>query len=139
MALALQPLQSRCSVAPASQVSVSHAEKQTMSVFDTLAERRYEEWLKKISADDYLPPVAKQDTAIRKSYEGYIFSEVVSHMEEAVQASTTAKREELLEKARQLEFQLVLLLEKRQMPLVAATLQSSLLTHRKRVLGGERE
>ena len=98
-----------------------------MSVFDTLAERRCEEWLEKVSASDYQPPAPVKDTAIRKSYD------------KAAHASTAEKRDELLEKARQLEFQLVLLLEKRKMPLVAATLRSSLLVHRERVMSSERE
>lgn len=106
-----------------------------MSVFDALAERRCEEWLAKISASDYQPPAPVKGTAVRKSYEAHVFSEVISHLDKAAQAGTARKREELLEKARQLEFQLVLLLEKRQMPLAAATLRSSLLAHRELVLG----
>lgn len=110
-----------------------------MSVFDTLAERRCEEWLEKISASDYQPPPPVKDTAVRKSYEAHVFGEVVSHLEKVAHASTVAKRDALLEKARQLEFQLVLLLEKRKMPLAAATLRSSIQAHRKRVTGSDTE
>lgn len=108
-----------------------------MNVFDTLAERRCEEWLAKISASDYQPPPPVKHTAVRKSYEGYVFGEVVSHLDKAAQASTAEKRDALLEKARQLEFQLVLLLEKRKMPLAAATLRSSIQIHRERVTGSD--
>ena len=107
-----------------------------MSVFDTLAERRYEEWLEKVSASDYQPPAPAKNTAVRKSYEGHVFSEVISYLDKAARASNAEKREQMLEKARQLEFQLILLLEKRQMPLAAETLRRSLLTHRERVLAG---
>lgn len=105
-----------------------------MSVFDLLAERRYEEWLKKVSASDYQPPEAVKNTTVRKSFEAYIFTEAVAHLDKASKATTDEQRAELLRKARELELQLILLLEKRQMPLAAATLRTSLEARREQVL-----
>lgn len=102
-----------------------------MSVFDTLAEIRYEEWLEKVSAADYQPPEKADRTAVRQSYEAYLFSEVMLHLDKADEASSARQRDDLLEKARQLEFQLMLLLEKRALPLVASTLSSTLAARRK--------
>lgn len=105
-----------------------------MNAFDIIAEHRYEEWLERISASDYQPPAPVRDTVVRKSYEGHVFSEVVSHLEKAFEADTAQKRTQLLNKAGQLELQLILLLEKRRMPLAAATMRSSLQAHRERLL-----
>lgn len=107
-----------------------------MSVFDTLAEHRYQEWVEKSSASDYRPPMARDRSAERKSLEGYLFGEILLCLDRAATATTPQGRDERLEKAHRLEFRLMLLLEKRGMPLAAATLRSSIAVRRQRVLDG---
>lgn len=107
-----------------------------MSVFDTLAEIRYATWLEKSSQSDSkssgaASQAANQATPSRKTYEGYLFSEVVRQLKLAAVAHTAEKRSEHDRQSRQLEFQLMLLLEKRTMPLAAASLRSSIASLRR--------
>lgn len=102
-----------------------------MAVFDTLAENRYNEWLKRCSDPGYKPRPAKPNTACRKSYEGYLLSEILSLITQAAEQSQPAARKDLHTKARKLEIQLFMSLEKKGMPLAADTLQRSIRNHRK--------
>ena len=105
-----------------------------MNVFDMLAEQRYLDWEKKVSAPDYQPPPPVARTAIRKSYEGYVYGEVLAHLDKAAQTGDERKQAEYLQQARQLEMQLVILMEKRQMPHAMATLRESIRQRRQVVL-----
>lgn len=105
-----------------------------MSVFDTLAEQRYQDWLEKVSAPDYQPPPVVARTASRKSYEAHVFSEVLRYLDQAAEAVTPEEQRQALEKAQQLEVQLIILLERRNMPHAVLTLRASIDRHRQRVL-----
>lgn len=104
-----------------------------MSVFDALAEQRYQEWLEKVSAADYQPARNRSEPASRKSFEAHVFSEVLHHLDKAADASDIEQRQ-ALEKARELEVQLIILLERRGMPHAVATLRASIQRHRQAVL-----
>lgn len=104
-----------------------------MSVFDTLAEQRYQDWLEKVSAPDYEPPPAEKQTARRQSFEAHVFGEVLKHLDR-LPALEPEKRADCLKTARQLEMQLVILLEKRGMPHAIATLRASIAQRRQAVL-----
>jgi len=105
-----------------------------MNVFDMLAEQRYLDWEKKVSAPGYQPPPPVSRTAIRKSYEGYVYGEVLAHLDKVADTDDTRKRQEYLQTARQLEMQLVILLEKRNMPHAMATLRNAIRLRRQEVL-----
>ncbi|MGQ7847923.1 hypothetical protein ACUNV4_25740 [Granulosicoccus sp. 3-233] len=105
-----------------------------MNVFDMLAEQRYLDWEKKVSAPGYQPPPPVSKTAIRKSYEGYVYGEVLAHLDKAAETDNTRKQQEYLQKARQLELQLVILLEKRNMPHAMTTLRHAIRLRRQAVL-----
>ncbi|NND91152.1 MAG: hypothetical protein HKN42_09835 [Granulosicoccus sp.] len=105
-----------------------------MSVFDSLAEQRYQSWLDRISAPGYQPSPPVHRTATRTSYEGHVFSEVLRYLDKAGAARTPECRARFLEKARQLEVQLVILLERQKMPHVISTLRASIASHRREVL-----
>lgn len=105
-----------------------------MSVFEALAERRYQDWLEKVSAPGHEPPPANNKTATRTSYEGYIFKEVLLHLDKAGTASTESEQAECLDKARKLEMQLIILLEQRKLPHAAVTLRASIASHRQRIV-----
>ena len=104
-----------------------------MSVFDALAERRYRAWVEKTSADGYRPPAAPERSATRKSLEGYLFGEILRRLDAAAAAGTPGERRERLAEARRLELRLMLLLERRDMPLAAATLGASIAARRRQV------
>lgn len=105
-----------------------------MSVFDLLAEQRYLDWEKKVSAPGYEPPPPVRKTAVRKSYEGYVYGEVLAHLDKAAGTDDAQKQADYLRKARQLEMQLIILLEKRNMPHAMATLRTSIKLRRQCVL-----
>ncbi|MBX2883047.1 MAG: hypothetical protein KTR32_24050 [Granulosicoccus sp.] len=105
-----------------------------MSVFDTLAESRYQQWLKAHDRDQQSLPEHPPQTASRKSFEGLLFQDILSTLEQA--ASTSCKRERLrlIQHAHNLETQLLVSLEKQRLPMVAQTLQQSIRIHRQSLL-----
>lgn len=105
-----------------------------MSAFEALAERRYQDWLEKVSAPGYEPPSENHKTAGRTSYEGYVFREVLRYLDKAATAPTVNEQTEHLDRSRKLETQLMILLEQHKLPQAAVTLRASIASHRQRVV-----
>ena len=100
-----------------------------MSIFDTLAESRYQQWLADSASPDYQPPESVSRTASRISFEGQLFQQIMLLLEKASLAHEQGAepvRQALLSQADALQFQLQVSLEKKNLPLVAATLVASI-------------
>lgn len=99
-----------------------------MSIFDKLAENRYQQWLEDSSRPGYQPPDPVSRTASRTSFEGQLFQQIQALLDEAATTHSSAEpsREALLKKADALAFQLQLSLEKKNLPLVAQTLAATI-------------
>ncbi|MFK7857685.1 MAG: hypothetical protein AB8B64_02615 [Granulosicoccus sp.] len=115
-----------------------------MSIFDTLAENRYQQWLADTSQPAYKAPDPKTRTRIRTSFEAQLYQQILDILESAAQIKAEEPNQEeaiqnetikaRLTQASALQFQLCVSLEKRNLPLVAATLSHSIV-QRKRALG----
>lgn len=103
-----------------------------MSVFDTLAEQRYQDWLERVSAPGYQPPPARE-TATRKSFEAHVFSDVLRSLDKAGLADSQEQQAKHLEKAEQLEMQLIILLERRGMAQAITVLRKAIAQRRQEV------
>jgi len=105
-----------------------------MSVFDTLAENRYQQWLEDTSKPGYQPPKAVSQTATRTSFEAQLYQQAIDLLKAAAAIDTGEKygdtrRQALLTQVNALQFQLCVSLEKKDLPLVAKTLSSSIRQH----------
>ncbi len=101
-----------------------------MSVFDTLAENRYQQWLEASRQPGYQAPEPLIATRSRLSFEGMLYQEVMSLLERAGSASLAYDRDALLDEAANVELQLIVALEKKGLPRVAQTLRESIRAHR---------
>jgi len=99
-----------------------------MSIFDKLAENRYQQWLIDRSKPDYQPPDPVSRTASRTSFEAQLFQQIQTLLDKAAtaQSRTEPSRELLLAQADALAFQLQISLEKKNLPMVAHTLAASI-------------
>ena len=99
-----------------------------MSIFDKLAENRYQQWLEDSSNPGYQPPDPVSRTASRTSFEGQLYQQIQALLDKAATTHSSAEpsREALLKKADALAFQLQISLEKKNLPLVAQTLAASI-------------
>lgn len=100
-----------------------------MSIFDTLAENRYQQWLTESASSNYQPPKPVSGTASRTSFEGQLFRQILALLEKAAavpEKGAITSRHTLLAQADALAFQLQISLEKKNLPLVAATLAATI-------------
>ncbi|MFK7997359.1 MAG: hypothetical protein AB8B87_24750 [Granulosicoccus sp.] len=110
-----------------------------MSIFDTLAENRYQQWLVEKSKPTYKAPDPVSRTRSRTSFEAQLYQQTLDLIESAAKLKADIHHDEKtlnarLAQADERQFQLYVSLEKRNLPLVAATLTQSL-NQRKRALG----
>ena len=102
-----------------------------MSIFDTLAENRYQQWIEDKARPDYVAPDPVTNTANRTSFEAQLYQQMMALLDKAEIAEVGYESEKglsthaLLTQAQALHIQLTLSLEKKQLPLVAATLARS--------------
>lgn len=116
-------------VTPVCLVTVQYHDSTSMSIFDTLAENRYQQWLEDSACPDYQPPEPVPRTTSRTSFEGQLLQQILTLLEKAAAApeqNAQTSRSALLAQADALAFQLQISLEKKNMPLVAATLATSI-------------
>lgn len=100
-----------------------------MSIFDTIAENRYQQWLTESVSPNYQPPEPVSRTANRTSFEGQLFQQILALLEKAAavpEQGASTSRHTLLAQADALAFQLQISLEKKNLPLVAATLAATI-------------
>ena len=102
-----------------------------MSIFDTLAENRYQQWLVDQSKPGYTPPDNVSKTANRTSFEAQLYQQMISYLDKAEATELQGRKEaarirgDLISRAQALHIQLTVSLEKKNLPLVAATLTRS--------------
>lgn len=100
-----------------------------MSIFDTLAENRYQQWLEARRQPGYRPPEPRATTRERLSFEGMLYQRVLALLTQAGDLPAGADREDLLQTAARVELQLMVALEKKGLPRVAQTLRESIRVH----------
>lgn len=101
-----------------------------MSVFDILAENRYQQWLETRRQPGYQAPAPLGATRSRLSFEGMLYQEVLKLLERAGEAPAGTDRQALLNEAANVELQLIVALEKKGLTRVAQTLRESIRAHR---------
>lgn len=96
-----------------------------MSLFDTLAETRYQRWLEEKAKPGYKAPPPVLKTASRKSFEAHLLSEIRALVKKARQTAHREKREDYLRQARRLEIQMLVSLERQGLYRVAAVMRGA--------------
>lgn len=104
-----------------------------MSIFDTIAENRYREWLKNKDDQDHRSAIKDTPTPNRQSFESSLFLEINRIFDKAAKQTNPVIRKKLIDRANAMEMQLLISLEKKSMPLLAVALRDSI-AHRRRSL-----
>ena len=103
-----------------------------MSIFDTVAENRYQQWLERKAKPDYKAPAPASGNASKTSYESRIYTEALSLIHKAallIENDTEYDQfqvQGLLSQVDDLNIQLTILLEKKNLSQVARMLSDSL-------------
>jgi len=108
-----------------------------MSIFDTIAENRYREWLENKDDEDHRAAIKNTPTPNRQSFESSLFLEINRVFEKAAKQTNPVIRKKLIDRASAMETQLLISLEKKSMPLLAVALQDSI-AHQRRVLNNSK-
>ncbi|MFK7893143.1 MAG: hypothetical protein AB8B63_20180 [Granulosicoccus sp.] len=104
-----------------------------MSVFDTLAESRYQQWLERQPESPVTPAAEADKTASRKSFEALLYQDILMLLDKAAKSRTLKERERNLHQAQGLEMQLLVSLERQGLNKVSLVLQKSI-RQKKRLL-----
>ena len=103
-----------------------------MSIFDTLAENRYQQWLEQKAKPGYQAPASASGTPCKTSYEARVYCEAITRLQKAAALINSEEKadhlqaQSLLTQADELNVQLTLLLENKNLPLVAGMLTKAL-------------
>lgn len=96
-----------------------------MSIFDRLAETRYQRWLEDKAKPGYVAPPQVMNTASRKSFEAHLLEEIRDLVMKASQCPQGEQRERYLKQARRLEIQMLVSLERQGLYRVAAVMRGA--------------
>jgi len=62
-----------------------------MSIFDTLAENRYQQWLEQKAKPGYQAPASASGTPCKTSYEARVYREAITRLQKAAVAGMLTK------------------------------------------------
>ncbi len=103
-----------------------------MNILNMIAESKILEWLKKVNQPGYkpTPPVEKEP---KRFYEDYLLDDIKGLIAKAYQEKDNQKRKELLEKANNIQVQLVMSYEHQGYNLMAQNIQNSIQKYKNEV------
>ena len=107
-----------------------------MSIFDTIAENRYQEWLNSKDTRAQNSP-NKNDSVKRQTFESVLLAEIHGLLAKIAEETDQTKKKRLLAQSMAIEFQLIVSLERKSMPLLANILRTSISRQRDALLTSE--